>query len=227
MKDEALIAVKAIIFDMDGVLVDSEKHWQDVGSELVGRLVPSWNASDREKIMGLGCEPLYELLCDEYEFGGEYGNFKEEYHEAIRSVYVDRCGLLDGVLDLLIDLKKSGMLLAVATSSLRDFLDIVIERFGLGEIFDVALSVSEVNGAGKPDPEIYLRTAERLGVAVDCCMAIEDSWAGVSSATRAGMKVIGLKNGFNDSQDLSAASCFLDGFRGVSAEAVVERFYWG
>ena len=129
------------------------------------------------------------------------------------------------MLDLLLGLKSSGILLAVATSSLGEFLQAVMLRFNLNNIFDVTVSVSDVNGSGKPDPEIYLRTAEKLRVNVESCMAIEDSWAGVSSAKRAGMKVIGLRNGFNDSQDLSGADSFLSGFEKVRACDVLDRFY--
>ena len=215
---------KAVIFDMDGVLVDSEKHWQDVGSDLVGRWIPAWTGDERHRIMGLGSEPLYKFLCDEYAFRGEYSDFKHDFNESIQSVYDDQCQLLEGVLDLLSDLKQSDMLLGVATSSPRSFLDIVMQRFDLHDIFDVTLSVSDINCPGKPNPDIYLRVAEMLGVEVNSCMAIEDSWAGVTSASRAEMKVIGLNNGFNDSQDLSAATSFLNGFRDVNANAIVDRF---
>ena len=217
--------LKAVIFDMDGVLVDSEKHWQDVGSDLVSRWVPEWSVNDREKIMGLGCEALYNFLCSEYGLVCDFGDFKEDYNDSIKSVYADKCQLLEGVLDLLLGLKSSGILLAVATSSLGEFLQAVMLRFNLNNIFDVTVSVSDVNGSGKPDPEIYLRTAENLEVNVDSCMAIEDSWAGASSAKRAGMKVIGLRNGFNDSQDLSGADSFLSGFEKVRACDVLDRFY--
>ena len=88
----------------------------------------------------------------------------------------------------------------------------VMDKFSLWGAFDVVVSAEEVNGNGKPAPDIYLYTAQQLGVGPGDCVVIEDSKNGVLSARSAGMFCIGLRNGFNEEQDLSAADVVVEGF---------------
>lgn len=204
-----------VIFDMDGVIVDSELHWKELEGFFLQGLVPGWKAEDQSRIIGLSLENLYTMLHDEYGMTEPRESFMEQYHRMAHRIYREQANLLPGFSDTLDCLLEAGVPLALASSSPRSWIDITLERFKLGEAFQVVLSAGEIGGKGKPAPDIYLHTAERMGVNPAQCTVIEDSKNGALSAQAAGMFCIGIRNGFNDEQDLSAADVIIDGFSGL------------
>ena len=127
-------------------------------------------------------------------------------------IYGQKVSLIEGFAELLSILNKNKIPVALASSSPKTWIDIVLQRFHLLESFKVVVSADELEGDGKPSPAIYLLTAKRLGVSPDRCIAIEDSKNGVLSAKNAGMFCIGFRNGFNDEQDLSRADRIIHQF---------------
>lgn len=216
--------LKAIIFDMDGVLIDSERHWLTDGRALVKRWVPTWTDKDQERVVGLGVEPLYAFLIQEYGLRASEADFARDYHDTIRDIFTTKAELLDGVTPLLQGIAASAYRLALATSSPRRWIEVVSARFSFDSTFELMVSASDLGCAAKPAPDIYERTAQLLSVAPSQCLVVEDSCPGVTAAHRAGMKVIGLRNGFNHSQDLSLATRLLDGFTGVTLDHLTAGF---
>lgn len=202
----------AVIFDMDGVIVDSEIHWKTVEGYFLQSLIPTWSSSDQHKIIGIGVRDLYTQLTNEYGLQKTEEQFLELYQEMADEIYGQKVSLLEGFSDLLATLNTQHIPVALASSSPVSWIDIMLDRFGLRAAFKAVVSADELQGEGKPSPAIYLLTAERLGISPAACIAIEDSKNGVLSAKNAGMFCIGLRNGFNEEQDLSRADLLISGF---------------
>lgn len=202
----------AVIFDMDGVIVDSELHWQSLEGFFLKSLIPAWTAADQVRIIGLSLPNSYSLLKSEYGLQTDEQEFFARYHAMATEIYKDKAQLLPGFSHTLEYLQKRKMPLAVASSSHRSWIEIVLDKFDLHSTFQVVVSADEVDSKGKPAPDIYLYTAGRLGVRPEDCTVIEDSRNGVLSAKSAGMFCIGIRNGFNEEQDLSAADLIIEGF---------------
>lgn len=176
--------VDAVLFDMDGVVVDSERYWieyetEDLFPEVVEERVAI------EEITGMNVEDLYEYLDSEYTTAVDRSTFLDLYDEVAQIVYAaaDPMPRFDAVLGS-IDTP-----VGLVTSSPWRWIDIVFERFELHEVFDVVVSAEDVED-GKPAPDVYLRAASMLGVEPTDCLAIEDSTNGVNAASLAGMSVV-------------------------------------
>ena len=195
----------AFIFDMDGVIVESESHWKVFDRDFLPSLIPTWSPADQSHILGLGLDDLYTLLSSKYNLQETKDQFVMLYNERAREIYGQAVSLTAGVSDLLVRLNTHGIRVALASSSPRNWIDIVLHRFGLTDSFQVVVSAEEVKGRGKPSPAIYLLTAQRLSVPPARCIAVEDSANGVLAAKQARMFCIALRNGFNEEQDLSQA----------------------
>jgi HAD superfamily hydrolase (TIGR01509 family) len=202
----------AVIFDMDGVIVDSEIHWKTLEGYFLQSLIPTWSSTDQDKIIGLGVHDLYSLLISQYGLQKTKQQFLELYQQMANKIYGQKVSLIVGFSNLLTTLNKNNIPVALASSSPRSWIDIMLCRFDLQASFRVVVSADELEGEGKPSPAIYLLTAQRLGVRPKSCIAIEDSKNGVLSAKNAGMFCIGFRNGFNEEQDLSKADMIIHGF---------------
>ena len=198
-----------VIFDMDGVLVDSEVHWKQVESEFLGGLIPGWSPEDQRSILGMSAYDVHALLVDRYGATLTRDEYVSYYSKMSRTIYGERSRLLDGAVESLASFRREGIPLALASSSPHDWINIVLERFELREYFNQIVSSDDVEGKGKPAPDIYLLTATKLGLAAANCVAVEDSTKGVASAKAAEMRCIGYRNGFNEHQLLDAADCIV------------------
>jgi HAD superfamily hydrolase (TIGR01509 family) len=202
----------AVIFDMDGVIVDSEIHWKSTEGYFLQSLIPAWSVNDQDKIIGLGVLDLYELLVNTYHLQQTKEQFLEIYQEMANEIYGQKVSLIEGFTELLSALNTNAIPVALASSSPTSWINIMLERFSLRDSFQAVVSADELAGQGKPSPAIYLLTATRLGVRPNRCIAIEDSKNGVLSAKNAGMFCVGYRNGFNGEQDLSRADMIIHHF---------------
>ncbi len=202
----------AVIFDMDGVIVDSEIHWKTTEGYFLQSLIPTWNMSDQDRIIGLGVHDVYTILVNTYHFQQPKAQFLAIYQEMANEIYGQKVSLMEGFAELLSNLNDNNIPVALASSSPSSWINIMLQRFSLRESFKVVVSADELAGEGKPSPAIYLHTAKRLGIRPDRCIAIEDSKNGVLSAKKAEMFCIGFRNGFNNEQDLSNADMIIRHF---------------
>ena len=210
----------AVIFDMDGVIVDSEIHWKTTEGYFLQSLIPTWNMSDQDKIIGLAVHDLYALLVSTYQLAKTKEQFLELYQEMANEIYGQKVSLMEGFTELLSVLHANHIPVALASSSPQTWINIMLERFNLRQSFQAIVSADELEGEGKPSPAIYLLTAKRLGVHPTRCIAIEDSKNGVLSAKNAGMYCIGFRNGFNAEQDLSRADMIIHHFAELDWETL-------
>jgi HAD superfamily hydrolase (TIGR01509 family) len=182
--------VRAVAFDMDGVLVDSEPAWGQAIVEFLARYGKSLGEQDAKGIYGCSYEFVIDMCVritgvDQKTIAAELGSFVESYE-------VDYSSLgIPGARDLVRDLHEAGLRTALATSSLRWQAEDVIEQCGMQGLFDVVIAADMVHEA-KPAPDIYLTTASRLGIPPEEVVAIEDSAYGVAAGVAAGMRVIRL-----------------------------------
>ena len=200
--------VKAIIWDMDGVIVDSEDYhhageiatFKHFGVEVDEDLNKQYKGTPlREHFQGLREKLDVEVPLDE---------LLDKQNEHIHKMYSEDVELFGDVKDVLFLLKKDYKQ-ALATSSERKLVEVVLERFGLKSAFDEITCGNEVS-AGKPDPEIFLKSAEKLGVEASECVVVEDSFNGIKAGKGAGMKMIAHKVSHNKDIDFSLADFLVE-----------------
>jgi HAD superfamily hydrolase (TIGR01509 family) len=213
--------IKAVIFDMDGVIIDSEPfHWEvnrrifsllgiDVSEKEYCRYIGVSNTSMWTDIRrGRGLRQSVEELV-EMQVNGNIDFMKNER--------VDPVG---GVIDLIAGLKKAGLLLAVASSSPYRIIEMVLEKFVLRRYFDGIVSGEDFEN-GKPAPDIFLAAAVLLKVTPDQCVVIEDATHGVEAAKAARMKCIGFHNIHSPGQKLGKADMVIDDFTAIGVSDVL------
>lgn len=176
----------AVIFDMDGVLVDGEPLHFETVNELLGREGKSITLDQYKPYMGTKTGWADMIAAFGLSQPREY--YSPIYGDLVLGRYRDRSEALPGALSVVTALRMSEQRLAVASSSIRPWVEACLAKIGLGNAFEVLVTGSEVE-KGKPDPEIYLLAAEKLGVDPKRCLAFEDAPAGIESAKRAGMTV--------------------------------------
>lgn len=193
--------MQAVVFDMDGVVIDSERHWRDAERDgLAARLK---RPLDQTRVMGLSMEGFHAALVRDNGLELSYPEFRRLYRDMAREIYERRSLLMPGFLELRDALRTARFRVGLASSSPDEWVNLVIARFGL--LFDAVADADDVGGAGKPDPAVYLAASRTLALPPNACVAVEDSRNGVVAAKAAGMACVALRNGFNAEQDLSAA----------------------
>lgn len=205
--------MEAVIFDMDGVIVKSEVHWKPASDEILNTILQSSGVKTRE-LMGMNVFEMYEKICEIENPDFTKEEFFEIYDEEAREIYRDKAEMVDGIRKVLKRLDNDGIKIGLASSSFRHWIDIVIDRFGLRTFFDAVVSFEDIDGRGKPCPDIYLHVASLLDVDSESCAVVEDSKHGVEAAKRAGMKCIGLDLR-GDEQDLSEADKVVENSRKI------------
>jgi HAD superfamily hydrolase (TIGR01509 family) len=206
--------MRAVIFDMDGVLVDSERQWKLAGEAQLRRLAPRWTEADSEAIVGLGVVELHEYLERRHAPAPPRSEFLALCDGLADEVYGRRVTPAAGLEELLSGLAGRGAKIGLASSSPRPWVDRVLDRFSLRRHFAALASGDETPGRVKPEPDLYLLAAKRLGVEPARCTAVEDSRYGVAAAKAAGMRCLALRGPDNAGQDLSQADAEIPALRG-------------
>lgn len=204
---------KAVIFDMDGVMIDSEVYWNHDESSLFKKWFHRWTEDDHKALIGLNIYDTYEHLTRHYGLKKTKEDYLKEVKAIADVIYASKANLVDGLIPLLQSLKAENSLVGLASSSLRVWIDSILSRFELRPYFKMTLSAEEIDGAGKPAPDIYIEAAKQLNTNPKDCVVIEDSRNGVLAGKAAGMTVIGFRNGFNETQDLSQADHIIHGLK--------------
>jgi HAD superfamily hydrolase (TIGR01509 family) len=184
--------IAAVIFDLDGVLLDSEAAWDAARRELVRERGGAWTESATREMMGMSSVEWSAYLADELGVDLEPEAISEQVVDRLLSAYREALPLLPGATEAVARLAARWPL-GLASSSNREVIDLVLARSGLHRHFRALVSSEEV-AHGKPAPDVYLEAARRLGVAAADCVAIEDSANGIRSANAAAMRVIALPN---------------------------------
>ena len=214
--------VKCVIFDMDGVIIDSEPlHYKvfKVFSQSLGIQIPD---EEYNRYVGASDKEIFTLVRERYGLPQQ----AEELAAAYIRKYMEFLGSpgtekpISGVDRLIQDLHENGVILGLASSATRETIDRVLQMFHLERYFKIRVSGLEVP-EGKPAPDVFLRTAELLKVPPEYCTVIEDSHNGVKAAKAAGMTCIAYRNPNSGDQDLSRADFIIEDFRELSYEKLI------
>ena len=184
--------IAAVVFDLDGVLLDSEQRWNEAKAALVRETGGRWREEAPTVMMGMSSPEWSAYLRDELGVPMDADAISRDVVRRMQEGYRDKLPLLPGAGEAVRSLAARWPL-GLASSSNREIIDGVLELAGFADCFRVTLSSEEVQ-RGKPAPDVYLEAARRLGVAPECCVAIEDSSNGLRSAAAAGMVVIAVPN---------------------------------
>lgn len=205
---------------MDGVIVDSEKHWTSLEEPLLRKLIPHSYDKYHKYIVGRSVSDIYLYLATNFNIPIDKNEFLRLYDEMAVMVYENLANLLPGVMEFIKLLKNEKFTLAITSSSPMFWVSMAVKRFDLNKYFEKVISADEIGSKGKPAPDIYVYTLKQLCKKPIECLAIEDSKNGVISAKQAGIKCVGLKNGFNDDQDLSSSDVLIYDFGELSMDTI-------
>lgn len=214
--------MQAFIFDFDGVVVDSERHWPPILTGLLAGSIQGFTEEEEKKLKGFNMHKTYEVLRDRFGLQWTEEEYVRRVEEAVNVVYTDLCVLLPGITELLESLKNANMPIAIASSSQRRWIDTGITRLGIKDYFQAIATADETPGRAKPFPDLYLLAAKKLGVDPSECVAIEDSCNGAIAAKDAGMYCIGLRTYMSEGQDLSRADIVIEDMRTLDAGKIAE-----
>jgi HAD superfamily hydrolase (TIGR01509 family) len=184
--------IEVVVFDLDGVLVDSEHVWDDVREGLARERGGRWHDRAQADMMGMSSTEWARYMHDVIGLEDTPADINAEVVRRMRLRYDEDLPLLPGAVDAVRRL-AGAFRLGLASSSNRPLIDAVLAATRLEDLFDVTVSSEEV-ARGKPAPDVYLEAARRLHVEASACAAIEDSGNGIRSAHAAGMRVLAIPN---------------------------------
>lgn len=185
--------LQAVVFDLDGVLVESEHLWEENWARFAERHATPWTAGDTASVQGMSAPEWSQYL---WRHTGRPGTAEETEHAVVDAMVSDfekgKVALLPGA-ERLVSVISGQYAIALASSAPRRLIDAVLRGHGLADRFTTTVSSAEVP-RGKPHPDVYAEAARRLGLTGEQCAAVEDSSNGIRSAHAAGMSVIALPN---------------------------------
>jgi beta-phosphoglucomutase family hydrolase len=181
----------AVIFDLDGVIVDNMRYHKKAWEIFIRKHAPGLKIEDVAQHFGKTNDDLMSFIFGRRMTAEEVGPWSEEKEGLYREIYAQDMAPLPGLLKLLKRLKKKGIRTVIATSAPKENADFVLDGLNIRSWFDAVVDASEVK-KGKPDPEIYLKAAQKVGCLPEACVVFEDSLPGIDAGRSAGMKVIGV-----------------------------------
>ena len=206
---------RAVIFDMDGVLLDSEPlHYQAL-SRVLTREGYTWTVADNERLLGTTVEDSFRIIDEMVHLRLPREYFLTTYEAEALALLQGPLEPSAGVVSSIDMLAERGLCLAVASSSRRSWIDATLRSLGIAGRFSVVVSGDEVAN-GKPAPDIYLRAAGLLNMAPEVCTAVEDAPNGLLSARSAGMRVVAVRTPYTKNLDLSQADVVIDSLEELS-----------
>src|ERR687886_193782 len=184
--------IEAVVFDLDGVIVDSEHVWDAAREALARERGGRWHERAQRDMMGMSSLEWSRYMHDVIGLHESPEEISAEVIRRLEATYREELPLIDGAPEAVARLAERWPL-AIASSSNRPIIDLVLELSGLGRYFRATVSSEEVP-RGKPAPDVYLEAAQRLGVEPTRCAAVEDSTNGLLAARAAGMRVVAVPN---------------------------------
>jgi HAD superfamily hydrolase (TIGR01509 family) len=216
-----MTASRAVIFDMDGVLADTEPIYMGINRDLLSMLGVSLPSEQLLPYVGISAKRMWTELRSRFELQQPLSELirleKDRQVQHLRGM--KQIPEFPGVTQLLEELRQMGMAMAVASSSSREIVELILSKVAIRHFFTATVSGEDVS-QGKPAPDIFLRAAERLEVESQECVVIEDSPPGVEGAKNAGMLCVGFANTHSGKLDLTGADLILYDFSPESRQKV-------
>lgn len=205
--------IKTVIWDMDGVLIDSEEHYLRLEQDFFRRLGIKAEDGVLQGYMGVPFSKYFPLLAKKYGSKLSLKEAKKKYHGFIKNLYLKEVELTPYILEVLKKLSKD-YLFALATSTVKKLADVVLTRFKIIEYFQVRIHGEDVKN-GKPDPEVFLKVCRELRLKPKNAVIIEDSLNGIKAGKAAGIIVIAYKTSHNKDLDFSEADFVVEDLREI------------
>lgn len=209
---------RLIIFDMDGVIINSEPFHQKIEREMMADRGVVSDDEEFKQFIGMAGYDMWKILKDRYSLPESVDELRAEKRERLVE-FLDTLNenmLVPGAVALIKSLHSAEVPLALASSSGKWYVERILSHFDLTEFFNTIVNGYDVTQS-KPAPDIFLLVSERLVVKAEHCVVIEDSENGVKAARAAAMKVVGYQNSDSVLQDLSAADWVIDSFIDMDA----------
>jgi HAD superfamily hydrolase (TIGR01509 family) len=184
--------IEAIVFDLDGLLLDTEQLWDEVREELTRERGGRWHAGAQRDMMGMSSPEWSRYMHERLGVPEQPEEINAEVVRRMERRYRGRLPLIPGAREA-VERLGARWPLALASSSNRELIDLTLELMGVARLFGATVSSEEV-AHGKPAPDVYLEAVRRLGVEPTAAAAIEDSHNGIRSAKAAGMRVVAIPN---------------------------------
>ena len=178
----------AVIFDLDGVLADSEPWWNQIDAKLLAEYGVSYRGEYHRNVLGVSYQVAVEFYKNAFHVSTSVEELMRRRGEIATDFFANRVALFPSAKMTLEQLREMKLALAVATSSVSASARPLLERTGIESLFSVVITGDEVQ-RGKPHPDIYLRAAKKLGTSPEACLVIEDSLAGIAAGKSAKMRV--------------------------------------
>ena len=215
--------IDGVVFDLDGLLLDSEQVWDTAREELARERGGRWHDQAQRDMMGMSSPEWSRYMHDVIGLADPPEEISAEVVRRLERLYRERLPMIPGAREAVERLAERWPL-ALASSSNRELIDLALDLMRVARLFKATVSSEEV-GRGKPAPDVYLEAASRLGVEPNRAAAIEDSHNGIRAAKAAGMRVIAIPNQHfpPDEEALAQADVVLDSLAGLTAEAVEPR----
>jgi HAD superfamily hydrolase (TIGR01509 family) len=201
--------MRAVVFDMDGLMFNTEDVYSVVGNELLRRRGHTFTAELKDAMMGLQPQPSFETMIRHFGLGDTWQQLAAESNHLFKSLLKDRLAPMPGLLELLDALEGAKIPKAIATSSCHELVDACLEPLAMHERFQFILAAEDIT-RGKPHPEIYLTAAQRFGVPPAAMTVLEDSQNGCMAAASAGAFAVAVPGQHSRQQDFSMASLVID-----------------
>ncbi|MFH1587515.1 MAG: HAD family phosphatase [Candidatus Diapherotrites archaeon] len=214
------MAIKAVIFDFDGVIADTDSMWHGSIAEFMGKRNIELTEEDYENIVGKTFSNKFQILKEKYGLDGDYDEFHNNTHIAATKKIAGELPLNPGVKELINSLEEMGIILAIASANSKKNIHLITDKFNLTDKFSVMVDIHDVT-EHKPSPAVYLKTAEKLGIAPNECVAVEDTQLGVESAKNAEMKAIAVPGKFSKGQDFSRADLMVESLEEIDVEKII------
>ena len=184
--------IEAVVFDLDGLLLDTEQVWDEVREALTRERGGRWHDRAQADMMGMSSKEWSRYMHDELGLSEPPEELNRLVVERMQERYRERLPLVDGAVEAVRRIGERWPL-GLASSSNRPLIDLALDEMGLADLFRATVSSEEVE-RGKPAPDVYLEAARRLGVRPQDLAAVEDSANGIRSAKSAGMRVLAIPN---------------------------------
>ncbi len=206
---------KAVIFDMDGVIVDTEPIYKEVNDDVYAKYGLEISEKELERYIGVNLIETWKDIMERYELNDDY-KLNDIIEDHIYNYYKglgasDELELMSGLEEWFEYLKENDYKMIIASSSYEPIVEFIYQKFDLGKYMEGYVDGMQVEN-GKPDPDIFLKALEKLGVAAEECLVIEDSEHGVNAAKAAGIEVVAFDRREEAEQNLSNADLIINEF---------------
>ncbi|NMA65703.1 MAG: HAD family phosphatase [Clostridiaceae bacterium] len=216
--------IKALVFDMDGVIIDSEPLQIEIIVQVLKQLGGNSKPEEIYEFVGATNDELWATLKKRHNIKKSVKEILE-IHDSYKKKRFPEAKLetVEGIPELIKEAKRKGLKIALATSSTKFLAEYILKRFDIYQYFNILVTADDISNS-KPNPEIYIKAANLLGVNSDECIAIEDAHLGVKAAKAAGMKCIAYVNPNSGKQDLTDADIIVSSIKDIELDRIQNLF---